>query len=77
MDMIVAIARRPYERLLAACRESRREYQWLKNGIAVTDSGSDEVHVRCDEDRAQRIMNLVASKAPEIVSAIRLRIESI
>ena len=76
MDIIVVIPRGSYKRLLEASDKTSDAYFWLKNGAATPIGEKEEVHVLCNRERGRLLMNLAKSKCPELVSKMRLILES-
>ena len=68
MKIIVEIEFGGYQRFLAECDPTRREYQVLRNGAEIRDSVDGRVVViLCETDEANALLDLAKLICPEVV----------
>ena len=72
MRLVIAIPIAVFDALIEKCVESDPEYQTLKNGFVMRSAtGSEEVHISCNEAVAQAILVFADQVCSEVVPHIR------
>lgn len=74
MKTLIEMSLEHYNKLLAKCAASEREYAIMKNGIVMPDSDAAEsrrVAILCESDQAKNILHLVSQLCPEAAPYIQ------
>jgi hypothetical protein len=70
MKTTLVMPREQHKLLLAKCEPTQPEYEWLVNGIILTDH---KVQISCDSEQATLIMAFATRECPDVRPYIRVR----